>query len=69
MGLPLLVPFLLVAGVHFNEDLTKNEDSWGKTFQKNGIKVSVVDHGAGKLKPVTDIFCRHIKEALDVIPV
>ncbi|MFO7884403.1 MAG: sirohydrochlorin cobaltochelatase [Desulfobacteraceae bacterium] len=63
-----LVPFMLVAGVHFKEDLTEEEDSWKKTFEKNNITVSIVDHGIGQIKGITEIFCRHIKEALDVIP-
>jgi sirohydrochlorin cobaltochelatase len=63
-----LVPFMLVAGVHFNEDLTCEEDSWQKTFERHGIEVSVVDQGIGHLDGITHIFCDHIADALDVIP-
>lgn len=63
-----LIPFMLVAGVHFLEDLTKEEDSWQKTFERNDIKVSVVPHGVGQIDDITRIYCRHINEALDVIP-
>lgn len=64
-----LIPFMLVAGVHFKEDLTCEEDSWQKTFEREGIQVDVVDHGIGQLTGITEIFCRHMKAALDIIPV
>ncbi len=57
-----------VAGVHFKEDLTCEEASWQKTFERQGIEVSVVDHGIGTIDNITDIFCDHISDALDVIP-
>lgn len=63
-----LIPLMLVAGVHFKEDLTCEEDSWQKTFEREGIAVSVVDKGIGHVDGITNIFCRHISEALDVIP-
>ncbi|MCG8634154.1 MAG: sirohydrochlorin cobaltochelatase [Desulfobacterales bacterium] len=64
-----LIPLMLVAGVHFKEDLTTKEGSWQKTFERNDIEVSVVDHGIGEIEDITKIFCRHISQALDVIPV
>lgn len=63
-----LLPLMLVAGVHFKEGLTCEEDSWQKTFERGGIQVSVVDHGIGELDGIAGIFCRHIAQALDVIP-
>ncbi|MFH2058029.1 MAG: sirohydrochlorin cobaltochelatase [Pseudomonadota bacterium] len=64
-----LIPLMLVAGVHFKEDLTCEEDSWQKTFERNGIQVSVVEQGVGDIDAITKIFCDHISDALDVIPV
>lgn len=64
-----LIPLMLVAGVHFREDLTGDEDSWQKTFERCGIHVTVRERGIGHVDEVTRIFCRHIAEALDVIPV
>jgi len=64
-----LVPFMLVAGVHFTEDLTCEADSWQKTFERQGIEVTVVDQGIGHMEGITRIFCDHIYDALDVIPV
>jgi sirohydrochlorin cobaltochelatase len=63
-----LVPFMLVAGVHFTEDLTCEPDSWQKTFERNGIQVQVVDQGIGHIDNITGIFCDHISDTLDVIP-
>lgn len=65
----LLIPLMLVAGVHFREDLTGNEDSWQVTFERNDIQTKVVEKGIGELDPVAKIFCNHISAALDVIPV
>ncbi len=63
-----LVPFLLVAGIHFKEDLTREEDSWEKSFQREGIEVNVVDQGVGEIAAVTELFASHVKAALDIIP-
>ncbi len=63
-----LIPLMLVAGVHFHEDLTQEEDSWQKTFERHGIEVSLVSQGIGHLDKITDIYCDHISQALDVIP-
>ncbi|SLM31907.1 CbiK3 [Desulfamplus magnetovallimortis] len=64
----LLVPFMLVAGVHFQEDLTGDDDSWQAAFEAQGIDVSLIRDGIGVLDGISRIFVRHIKEALDVIP-
>jgi len=63
-----IIPLLLVAGMHFIKDLTQETDSWQKTLERHNIEVSVISHGVGNLDGITRIFCRHIKEALNVIP-
>lgn len=63
-----LVPFLLVAGMHFEEDLSGDKDSWRRAFEEVGVEVSLEPNGLGFNAGVVDIFCRHIEEALDVIP-
>ena len=63
-----LVPFMLVAGVHFKEDLTREEDSWEKSLQREKIEVSVVNHGVGEITAITELFASHVKDALDIIP-
>ena len=62
-----IIPFLLVAGIHFIQDLTKEDNSWQKIFEQNNIEVSVVNHGIGEVTMISKIFCRHISDALDII--
>lgn len=64
-----IIPFMLVAGVHFQEDLTQEEDSWQKIFERNGVETAVVDHGIGEIDMITEIYCGHMADALDIIPV
>lgn len=65
----LLIPFLLVAGMHYQDDLMSQESgSWSVQLKKAGISVKVFPHGIGSLSCVSDMFCDHIQEALDVIP-
>jgi sirohydrochlorin cobaltochelatase len=59
---------MLVAGVHLEEDITGDEDSWKSGFESAGLKVSVQTDGMGKHPAIVDIFMRHIREALAVIP-
>jgi len=64
-----LAPFMLVAGVHFFEDLiSDDEDSWKCILESNNIEVSALDHGIGYNDAIIDIYIRHIEEALDAIP-
>ena len=43
-----LIPLMLVAGVHFKEDLTGNEDSWQACFERDGIH-GYRDRAGGRL--------------------
>jgi sirohydrochlorin cobaltochelatase len=63
-----LVPLMLVAGVHLQEDIAGDEDSWKSAFEKEGLTVSINREGLGKHPVIVDIFVRHIREALAVIP-
>jgi|GEM_PF-225952 len=62
----LLVPLMLVAGNHFQEDLDGDDGSWKANFEEKGVAVSVDPTGLGYKREIIDIFCRHMKEALDV---
>jgi sirohydrochlorin cobaltochelatase len=64
-----IIPFLLVAGSHFEEDLAGGEDSWKGAFQQAGMEVQIETQGLGMMKPIVEIFADHIRDALDVIPV
>ena len=63
-----LVPLMLVAGVHFMEDMAGDEDSWKTAFEAKNISVSLEQNGLGLNSNIIDIFCQHIHDALDVIP-
>lgn len=62
-----LVPFMLVTGTHFLEDIQGDEDSWKNFFEDQGLQVSVEPNGLGQKRWVADIFCRHIQEAAQAI--
>jgi len=63
-----LIPFMLVAGTHFQEDLAGEEDSWKRALLGKGISVSVERKGLGFNPGIINLFCRHIEQAIDVIP-
>lgn len=63
-----LVPLMLVAGVHLQEDIAGEEDSWKQAFLEAGIEVSVEKNGLGKQPAVVDIFVQHIRDALAIVP-
>lgn len=63
-----LIPFMLVAGMHFEEDLSGNEDSWKMAFEREGIDVALESQGLGFHREIVDLYCRHIEDALDIIP-
>lgn len=63
-----LVPFTLVAGVHFKEDIAGSEESWKSAFEDAGLSVEIEQQGIGYQKAVIDIFMDHIQDALSVIP-
>jgi sirohydrochlorin cobaltochelatase len=63
-----LAAFMLVAGVHFEEDLAGDEGSWKRAFEAAGIKVKLEEGGLGLDPEVIAIFCRHMEAALDIIP-
>ncbi|MFZ5453860.1 MAG: sirohydrochlorin cobaltochelatase [Thermodesulfobacteriota bacterium] len=63
-----LIPLMLVAGVHFYEDLSEGEDSWKAAFEEAGLEVNVEPQGIGVREEIIQIFIDHIGEALDIIP-
>ena len=63
-----LVPFMLVAGRHFLEDLAGGEGSWKARFEAGGLEVTLDPRGLGMREGIAEVFRRHIAAALDVIP-
>lgn len=63
-----LKPLMLVAGVHLLEDIAGDEESWKRAFLDAGLEVTVEERGLGKHPAVVDIFVKHIRDALAIIP-
>lgn len=63
-----LIPMMLVAGVHLQEDIAGDDASLKQAFLKAGLSVTVETKGLGQHPVVIEIFIRHIRDALDIIP-
>ena len=63
-----LVPLMLMAGVHFSEDLAGTEDSWKTALRAKNIVAVLENEGLAGNPAILDIFADHIRRALDVIP-
>jgi len=62
-----LIPLMLVAGTHFYEDLVDDEDSWKRALEQRGISVVVEEGGLGYVREIVEIFCRHIRAAVEAV--
>jgi len=64
-----IIPLLLVAGMHFQRDLTgERQDSWTTLLARADISVESIEQGLATLPAISDMFCRHIEDALAIIP-
>lgn len=62
----LLIPFLMVTGMHFLRDISGNStQSWKSLCSQNNILLTLHDQGLGMLPGIADIFSDHIREAFD----
>lgn len=62
----LLIPFLLVAGMHYRRDIIgKAADSWQSRLQEAGLEVSAHDAGLAMLPGIERLIARHINDAND----
>ncbi len=60
-----LLPFMIVAGDHANNDMAGDEDgSWKSEFEKNGIKTQCVIKGLGEYSGIQNMFVQHAAEAI-----
>lgn len=61
-----LMPLMLVAGDHANNDMAGDEaDSWKNTLRAKGYQINVPYlHGLGENVAVQDIYVQHIKDAI-----
>lgn len=60
----LLVPFMIVAGDHVQEDMVgDDEDSWKNTLDARGFKVSSRVIGMGEIPQIREMFVNHARQA------
>lgn len=61
-----LIPLMLVAGDHIEEDmLGEDEESWKSILENNGYKVEGIMAGLGELSGICSIYLKHVEQAID----
>lgn len=61
----VLLPFMIVAGDHANNDMAGDEeDSWKTAFKKEGYEVECVLRGLGEYKDIQAMFVEHAGAAM-----
>lgn len=61
-----LMPFMLVAGDHAQNDMAGDEeDSFKSILEAEGIKVNVYMHGLGENKKVQELYIQHLEDAIE----
>ena len=64
----LLVPMMMVAGDHANNDMAGDEEDSHKVILQNaGFKVETHLKGLGENKKIRDIYVKHANEAVDAL--
>lgn len=62
----VLLPFMIVAGDHANNDMAGDEeDSWKTAFKKQGFDVECVLKGLGQYKGIQNMFVEKAGEAIN----
>ncbi len=59
-----LVPMMIVAGDHANNDMAGKNDSWRAELEQEGYPVRYWLKGLGEIREVQDMFVKHVKEAV-----
>lgn len=63
-----LMPLMMVAGDHANNDMAGDEDDSHKVIlQKEGIKVNTYIHGAGENEKIREQFVARVNEAVEAL--
>ncbi|WP_341472801.1 sirohydrochlorin cobaltochelatase [Anaerophilus nitritogenes] len=61
-----LMPYMLVAGDHAQNDMAGDEDdSWKTILEKEGFTVNTYLHGLGENSKYQDIYVQHIKDIME----
>lgn len=64
-----LMPFMLVAGDHAQNDMAGDEDdSWKSILKKNSFEVEIYLHGLGENNDIQNIYIQHIKDSINGNP-
>ncbi|WP_312643230.1 sirohydrochlorin cobaltochelatase [Hydrogenoanaerobacterium sp.] len=59
-----LMPFMIVAGDHAQNDLAGDEeDSWKSVLEQKGYQTEVLLQGLGSLDGICDLFAEHLEKA------
>jgi sirohydrochlorin cobaltochelatase len=62
----VLLPLMIVAGDHANNDMAGDEeDSWKTVFESYGYEVVPVLRGLGQYPGIQNIFVRHVRDAIN----
>lgn len=62
----VLVPLMIVAGDHANNDMAGEEaDSWKSTFEAAGYQVECLLNGLGEMESIQKILVEHAQDAMD----
>jgi len=68
LGKCVLVPLMLVAGLHVMEDMEGNDNSWKAILESHDITTKIIRKGLLGSKRIRHLFIKHIADALKVIP-
>ena len=61
----VMLPFMIVAGDHANNDMAGDEDdSWKSVFEAEGFEVECILTGLGQYKGIHDLFVTHVGETI-----
>ncbi|WP_196594116.1 sirohydrochlorin cobaltochelatase [Pectinatus sottacetonis] len=63
----LLLPFLIVSGVHVNEDMAGKNNSHKTILEQAGFEVSTYLHGLGESNTACKFFLDHTKKACELL--
>ena len=64
----VLLPLMVVAGDHANNDMAGDEDgSWKLAFEDAGYQVECVLTGLGELEAIQELFAAHAQAAMDAL--
>lgn len=62
----VLMPLMIVAGDHANNDMAGDEEgSWKTTFEAEGYEVECLLQGLGQLEAIQQLFVAHAQAAMD----